>query len=502
MVDLKRLFHSTCRCVNRLARRQGGLIARIGRWAAVVPGGALPSAARAHSFGTPYTLPVPLWIYAYGCAATLILTFALLAWFRYEPEQPARLTISDGRRVPAALLWLLRIGAMACLALTIWAGFAGTADPSDNIAMTLFWILFLLGLAWLTLFAGNLYALANPWSAAIGLIERCGADLSKARVAWPAWLGRWPAFLLYVALIYLELFTSGVPFTLACALVVYSFVALVGAALFGKHAWFAQGDLFAIYFETIGRLAPVDYRRASEGGWTGHFRTSVLGALDARPPDLGMVLFILFMLSSTAYDSIHDTELWTSLFWTSALSWLLPVWGGDLAKAQEGLMEAFRIYRWAGLLVFPFLYFGLYRGALQIGRWLAPEAPSAGQAARIFAFSLVPIGVAYGLAHYYAFVVVQLHRLPALFSDPLGEGWNLLGIAPRSGSPALDMGVIWHVQVGAILLGHVVGVRLAHRIGVRVMGTGRGAILGQLPLLALMVVYTIFGLWILSLPLG
>jgi hypothetical protein len=463
---------------------------------AVVLACTLPAAAQAHSFGTPYTLPVPLWIYAYGCAATLILTFALLAWFRDDPIGPAPVARAPGGRVPSSLLWWLRTGAMACLMLTIGAGFAGSADPNDNIAMTMFWILFLLGLAWLSLITGNIFALANPWALAVDFIERCGIDLSKPRIGWPGCFGRWPAFLLYLALIFLELFGGGRPETLAWALIAYSLILLGGAWLFGKATWFARGDPFTIYFETIGRLAPVEYRREPDGAWTVHLRTPLLGAIDARPGDMGMVLFILLLLSSTAYDGLHDTELWMSLFWTNALTWLLPLWGGDLGKAQEGLMGAYRVWRWAGLLVFPFLYLALYLLALRIGRWLTPAVPPAREAAWIFAFTLVPIGIAYNLAHYAAFFVVQVERLPALISDPLGKGSSGLGV------PALNMGLIWHAQVAAILLGHAAGVWLAHLLALRTIGPERGAILGQLPLLVLMVAYTIFGLWILSLPLG
>ena len=34
----------------------------------------------AHLFLAPYTLPVPFWLYLYGCAATIVLSFALLAY--------------------------------------------------------------------------------------------------------------------------------------------------------------------------------------------------------------------------------------------------------------------------------------------------------------------------------------------------------------------------------------------------------------------------------------
>lgn len=458
---------------------------------------AVPTGVEAHSFGTPYVLPVPLWMYAYGCAATLIVTFALLAWFRSEPVRSAPEMPPRDFAVVPALIRLMRVAAMACLILTIWAGLVGTDDPHRNVAMTLFWVVFLLGFAWFTVLFGNVYALSNPWRTAIDLLERAGIDLSRARLAYPARLGCWPALLLYFALIYLELFTAGTPALLAHSLLLYSGITLVGAGLFGKRTWFEKGELFAVYFRLFGIIAPIAWREHEDGRWSARLRSPVRGALAETPADLGMVLVVLFMLSSTAYDSIHETELWIGLYWTNALALFLPIWDGDLGRAQTALMDGFRVYRWLGLLAFPFGYVALYWASLAIGRRLAPAAPRAGEAVRLFCNALLPIAVAYNFAHYFAFAVAQAESLPALLADPLGRG-----PAPIAPDPTLGMGVIWHLQVGAILAGHVVSVWLAHLMALRAMPDGRGAVLGQLPLLVLMVVYTIFGLWILSLPLG
>ena len=261
--------------------------------------------------------------------------------------------------------------------------------------------------------------------------------------------------------------------------------------------WFDKCDLFAVYFRLFGILAPISYRHDDTGRWTAKFRSPVRGALDETPGEIGMVLVVLFMLSSTAFDSIHETALWVGLYWTNALELLLPVWDGDLGRAQTALMDGYRIYRWLGLLLFPFGYAALYWASLAVGRRLAPSVPRAGEAVRLFCNALLPIAVAYNFAHYFAFAVAQAASLPALFADPLGTG-----VAPPMPPPTLPMGVIWHLQVGAILLGHVVSVWLAHLLALRATPDGRGAVIGQLPLLLLMVAYTIFGLWILSLPLG
>jgi hypothetical protein len=58
------------------------------------------------------------------------------------------------------------------------------------------------------------------------------------------------------------------------------------------------------------------------------------------------------------------------------------------------------------------------------------------------------------------------------------------------------------MQVGLILIGHLVSVCVAHMISLRICHTRRQALLTQVPMLVLMMVYTSVGLWILSLHLS
>lgn len=44
-----------------------------------------------------------------------------------------------------------------------------------------------------------------------------------------------------------------------------------------------------------------------------------------------------------------------------------------------------------------------------------------------FVLSLVPIAIAYHLAHYLSFLLVNGQALIPLLSDPLGRGWDLFG---------------------------------------------------------------------------
>jgi len=474
--------------------------------------GLMPALSFAHSFSAPYILPIPFWIYVYGCVATLVVTFAVLGVFAGSPvvstasaAGPAPDSAKDVLLKPRWLVPALRSAAVGLLVFCIFAGFIGTQDPARNLNVTLFWVIFLLGLAYLGALIGDLYALTDPWRTLVECLERAGLDLARARVAYPQGLGYWPAFLFYLALIWMELFVETTPRTLSIALLVYSAIVLAGVALFGKATWFLKADLFSNYFRLIGKLAPVEYVGTPGGELRLRFRKPFAGLVSDPPQHVSLVLLVLCMLSSTAYDAIYDTQYWTAFFWQNLLSVLQPLWGTDLAKAQSLLMTSFLVYRKVGLLVFPFLYLAVYFLALLAARLLSRSAITLRALAAAFCYSLLPIVVAYNFAHYYTFLVAQAQALRWLLTDPFGLGWNLLGLVSEVEllqDPSLQMGIIWHTQVVVILVGHIASVAVAHQVALRVFSTRRQVIASQLPLLLLMVAYTMLGLWILTLPLA
>jgi hypothetical protein len=463
--------------------------------------------ADAHSFSTPYSLPIPFWMYAYGCAATLVLTFALLGLFvaSREPElscePPCRAAYRRIGRISHNGLMLLRAGAAVCLLTTIAAGFVGGTNPTQNIGMTSFWVIFLLGFAYSTVLIGDLYTLINPWKSAIAVLEALGLSLSPKRPPKPR--SCWPALLSYVGLVWVELFLSPTPVVLSLMLLTYTGITVIGISLFGKDAWFDDFDLFERFFGLIGRLAPMEYEKAGDGRTRGILlRPPLAGCLRDQPRHFCAVLFILFMLSSTTYDGIHETVWWVGLFWTNLLAILQPLWQGDLGKAQDALMGWYEIYRQAGLVVFPFVYLALYSGALLWMKVATGIGLSVRSLALRFIYSVIPIAVAYNFTHYFTVLLTQLESVRCLLSDPFDRGWNLLDSTDCASPPVLQMGLIWHLQVAVLLAGHVAGIVLAHLQANRIFATRRQVILGQIPMLALMVLYTVFGLWILALPLG
>jgi hypothetical protein len=122
---------------------------------------------------------------------------------------------------------------------------------------------------------------------------------------------------------------------------------------------------------------------------------------------------------------------------------------------------------------------------------------------RRFAHTLIPIAVGYLVAHYFSLLAYNGQDLWRLASDPLGEGSDLFGGAGRG----IDYSVvtataIWYVQTGALILGHVAGLVLAHDRALTVWGSARDAIRSQVVMLVVMVLFTLLGMWLLSAALN
>jgi hypothetical protein len=119
-----------------------------------------------------------------------------------------------------------------------------------------------------------------------------------------------------------------------------------------------------------------------------------------------------------------------------------------------------------------------------------------------FVLTLVPIAVAYHLSHYFSLLVTAGQFIIPLASDPFGYGWNLFGTAGYKVNLAIASPyVFWYGAVTLVVVGHVIAVYLAHTVALREFGSRRLALVSQVPMLALMVGYTMLSLWILAQPI-
>ena len=472
--------------------------------AALACGLLAPGLALAHSFGRLYNLPVPFWMYLYGAAAALAVSFVLVGYFvsagaasAPQPSRDLRAAAWVGAlrrlRVMTVLQGLSLLGLLMCL-LT---GFFGSSNPYYNFSMTFFWIVFVLGFTYLSACVGNLYSRINPWKLMAVLLDRVWKGFSRGRRVYPPSLGCWPALMFYMAFIGIELFAHTKPFSLAVILTVYTLINLSGVWLVGAAAWFRHCEFFSVFLDLVSRMAPLDYAPGRL-----RLRLPFMGLLEARAESYGMLLFVMFALSSTAFDGLRETLPWVQLFWADKLHVLTPLLGKPPVYFYAMLRPIYTVYEIGWLLLSPFIYLAVYLLFIAMARWLTRSTLSLRELALRFAFSLLPIALVYNITHYYTLIFTQGTKIISIVSDPFGLGWNLFGTADFFRGPILpDMNIVWHTQVGLIVFGHIVSVYLAHVEALRCFETPRRALLSQLPMLCLMMLFTASGLWILAQPI-
>jgi hypothetical protein len=258
--------------------------------------------------------------------------------------------------------------------------------------------------------------------------------------------------------------------------------------LFGRERWLERGEVFTLVFGTFARFAPIAIRTGSQRGmW---LRPYGAGLLEERAVSTSMMAFVLLLLAIVLYDGALGTPEWGRL-------------ESAIAAHVSGLGD-FRLMaiRTAGLVAFWLLFFGAYVGISAVMSAVAAGASSPLAMARSFALTLVPIAIGYHLAHYLTFLLIQGQYIIPLASDPFGFGWNLFGTAGyRVDIAIVDARFAWVTAVTAIVAGHVAAVYLAHVKAMQVLGARGAALRSQVPLTALMVVYTFVSLSILAEPI-
>jgi hypothetical protein len=481
---------SASRCVRASA---------IGWASAAVALAAAGGPAEAHGFGQRYDLPLPLGLYLAAGAAAVALSFVVFGVFVRRAPAPSTgpridlLATPLGRVVGhRVVVMMLRIVALGLFVVTILAGLLGDQNPYRNIAPTLVWIVWWVGLAYVSAFAGDLWALVNPWATAFDgarwLYRRLGRTGEPGlRLAYPSTLGVWPACVLLLAFSWTELVDpdAASPRHIAGLAIAYSLLTWAGMLAFGRDTWLRHGEAFALVFSTFARFAPTEAR---DGRLL--LRPFGRGLLEGGPVSASMMAFVLLLLASVLYDGLIGTGEWALL-------------EGALRERLAGLGErGSLLIRSAGLLASWLLFLGAFTGISAIMSRVASGHPSTLEVAQRFALTLVPIAIGYHVAHYLVFLLVQGQYIVPLLSDPFGRGWNLLGTAGYRVDIALaGARFAWYAAVIAIVTGHVTAVYLAHREAIATFASTRVALATQVPLTALMVAYTFIGLSIAAEPI-
>jgi hypothetical protein len=301
--------------------------------------------------------------------------------------------------------------------------------------------------------------------------------------------------LLYFGFICLKLFGHTRPFSLSVVLLAYTRFNLLAV-------WFRYGELFSVMFRLASLIAPIRYDAQTPGAGRFVLRMPFAGLAGARLEHFSLLIFLRFMLSSTAFDGLRETALWFNIFWKDPLHILEPLLGEHPIYDYVRLRPWYIGFEMLCLALSPCLYLHLFAGFLGLDNALTRSTHSISELLLRFGYTLLPIALVYHVTHYYTLLLNQGVKIRALVSDPFGWNWNLFGTALTGRIPILpDMGLIWYSQVGFILIGHIASVYLAHAQALRTYASPRQATLSQVPMLLLMVIFTGVGLWILAQPL-
>jgi hypothetical protein len=403
----------------------------------------------------------------------LVISFVALAVLWPEPR------LQDGPRHDVARLTVRRgwvLPTLGLIALLLVIGqlipplFGLETDPTrPTIAPVLVWVVFWLVVPFAGAVIGDWYTDINPWrtlarGVRIGPAERTGL-LDR--------LGVWPAVVILLAFTWLELVypDSGSPVALGAAALVYSLFLLGAMAYAGRETGLAVFDAFTPYNRLFSAISPLGRRADGRLVWRGWLR-----ALTVLPAWPGLPALVVAAIGTVTYDGASATEWFTGLV-------------GDFGQAMAG--ETL-------LLVGCVLAIG---AAYWIASWVAARLVGAGwtasSVAARFAHTLVPIALAYALAHYLTLIIFEGQQLISAVSDPFALGWDLFGTADRK----IDFFItsaepVWYAQVAVIVTGHVLGVILAHDRALK--DFGREAVRSQYAMLLLMVALTTLGLLILA----
>jgi hypothetical protein len=436
-----------------------------------------PALLPLHGVSSRQDLPLPFHYALTGAVIALAVSFLALSFlWRTAKFRGAE----SGRALPSGLAefldsgefrWFLRVLGLLLVGFVAFAAIAGpdlATNPTAGLVYVVFWV----GLVPASLLFGPVWRLLNPLRTLHLLIYRAiGLDPDDPPAQLPRWVGYWPGALGLFSFVWLELCAPHRDSlsTLRTYFALYGGINLLGALAFGT-IWFARCDGFEVFSSAIGRLSV--FGRRADGALV---LRNPLENMDTLPMAPGLVGLLGVMLGSTAFDSFTSTSWWINKTYSSSLS---PTELATIALVCS-----------CGVVMALFCTASWLTGLLSGQGW-------SGMATK-FAHSLVPIATGYLIAHYFSLFVFAGQQAMIRASDPLVDGSNWFGTAHLS----VNYGVLTTtgiavVQVIAIVTGHVLGVFSAHDRAVRLFPP-RQAIVGQLPMMVLMIGYTIGGLSLL-----
>lgn len=475
-----------------------------------------PAQAAAHAIGGTFTLPVPLWLYLAGAAIAVAASFVVTVIASGDvggglpyPTRQVPPALADGTRT-----------ALRLVGLGWWYGAIGVGILVGDISplpAVLFWIGIWVGLPIVAITIGNPWSSLSPFRATFAVVEWLAARAGIRRLdlgfRYPPGLARWPAVALLVLGVWAELILPGgaVAGTVAALMIGYTVLTLGGMVVFGPVSWLRNAEVLEVELGWFGRIGPIARRARSRDLCAGcneacdpdrcvdcpecaaaaqdddrraELRPWIVGLRDVGQPGWSDMAFIVTVLAGVTYDGLRATAAGASAFTV-----VHPVVGAAFGPTSAITFQLVEIIQLAAVIgAFIAAFVAVAWASRRLGG--ARSANLGGMAGR-YVTTLLPIAAGYLLAHYLTLVIQGVIWLPSLLAAPL------ISVAPQL--DAIPVAAVWYLSVAALVGGHIAAVVLAHRLAVA-DAPGRASFAG-LPLVAVMVGYTVLSLWIIASPI-
>jgi len=445
-----------------------------------------PQATLAHGFGDRIDLPVPFRIYMLGAIATVALSFILIGILAGKKASDAypRYDLTSlrwFRSIAHPLLSFAKVLSLFLAVLVVIGGPIGSPIPSFNITPVVVWVMFGIGLVYVSAFLGNIWPSIHPCGV---VIDFCRSLKKNPKVYATTWspIAYWPAFAGYFLYRWVENVYpyAARPENLSLIVFWYLFITFIGMLWIGKDRWLKYCDPFAVFFTFLSFFSITELDK---------------GKLYLRPPGVGLmqitkmstsqIIFEMIMLSGISFDGMKETSVWQTIH-------------ENILSFGFSSMQSLTIGMTVFLLGFVLTYFFF---CWMISR-ISNKHHLTYAIASGFAFSLLPIAVAYELVHYLSLFLIEAQRMVYLISDPFGLRWDLFGTALYEVRyDWLNYTLLWNIQVALIVIGHIIAVYIAHMRALNIFPNRALAIRSQYPMLVLMICYTVFSLWIIGQPI-
>lgn len=440
----------------------------------------LPGAAFACALPPSVITLLPTGYYILGAALTVGLTAVLGSMWRNLPLMQAHLIADRAIRLPITITSYI---SFLCLIGLVLIGYLGPRDPMHNLMTLVFWTGVWVALPLASMVFGNLWRGINPWTAPVQiartLLGRTGA-IGLAR------FHHWPAVIGFAGFAWFQIISISPddPAVLARLAAVYWLVIFALAVAEGDE-WLQQGEFLTVFFGYIAKIAPF---------WMDHTENRArlyIGAPGAQilqmpPLSPSAIAFVTLALAALTFDGLSATFWWLGFIGQNPLEF-----GGRSAVLWANT---------AGLVSVWAATAGLIFGALWLSRRIAMRGLAAGPAL----LSFLAIAAGYHAAHNLVTLLTTGQYTLAALNDPLFRGDSLLGMpflyvsfGFLTDGPSITL--IYAAQFAAILGAHLLAVLLVLKLAAR-EGAVRAS--AHLPMTALMVAYTVLGLWLISTARG